>query len=649
MNAKLITFLLNLCILGGLGISAVAQDNNRQPPKPFGPIPTKAQLNWHNIEVYGLIHFTPTTYQNKEWGFGDASPEIFNPNHFNPDQLMKAAKSAGMKGMVLVAKHHDGFCLWPTATTSYNISKSPWRDGKGDMVAEYEASARKFDLQFGIYVSAWDRNHPEYGQPAYAEAYRTQLKELYTGYGPLFISWHDGANGGDGYYNGQPGERKIDRSTYYEWQEKTWKLTRELQPGAVIFSDIGPDVRWVGNEKGIAPFTSWSTFTPIGPDGGIPAPGFVDETYLGPGQRQGLHWIPAECDVPLRPGWFYHPEQDGQVKSPQQLFDLYLQSVGRGAALNLGLAPTTRGDLHPNDVAALEGFGEKIRNTFSINLADGARIVASNVRGDLIDYSTEHLLSNSPNQYWATDDEVTEATLEIMLPKTQLFDLIQLQEYIPLGQRIDQVEISHLKEGKWVSIAQVESIGAKRIIRLEEPIHTDQLKIKLKAPVALTLSGFGLFREAPSAVLMSKEQVVEMPTAAYSVHMDKNSDPLTVNMTNPNGLLWKANKKQKYPLDFHITLQKESLLNSLGYWPGLEADLAHIKRYELHVLDGQDQWHLLTASEMSNVLNNPVEQRIIIPFDKPVKAVRLRILDTQQKGEKIQLLGIAPFKLYQQK
>ena len=472
-----------------------AQTVNTVGPKPFGPTPTNAQLNWHQLEVYGLIHFTPTTYQNKEWGFGDASPSIFNPPNFNPDQLMRAALSSGMKGIILVAKHHDGFCLWPTETTTYNIQQSPWRNGTGDMVKAYENSARSHKLQFGIYVSAWDRNHPDYGKPAYADDYRKQLKELYTGYGPLFISWHDGANGGDGHYNGQPGERKIDRSTYYEWHEKTWKLTRELQPDAVIFSDIGPDVRWVGNEKGMAAPTSWSTFTPVGPNGQTAAPGFVDETYLGSGQRDGKFWIPAECDVPLRPGWFYHPEQDELVKTPEQLFDLYLQSVGRGAALNIGLAPTPNGDLHPNDIKALEGFGEKIKRTFTTNIAQDATIKASNVRHHSPHFSASQLLNDDSPGYWATDDLINEATITVVLPEERTFNLIQLQEYIRLGQRIEGVEVFHLLKGHWTKLAAIESVGAKRIIRLDQPIKTKEIQFRIKAPVAITLSSIGLYSE----------------------------------------------------------------------------------------------------------------------------------------------------------
>lgn len=237
-------------------------DHIENEPAPYGPIPTAAQLNWHEMELYCLIHFTPTTFQNKEWGFGDAPPELFNPLQFDADQIASVAKSAGFNGLISVAKHHDGFCLWPTKTTDYNISKSPWRDGKGDMVKAFEEATRKQGMQFGVYVSAWDRNDAAYGSAAYVESYREQLRELYSNYGELFISWHDGANGGDGYYGGANEMREIDRTTYYQWEETIWPIVREMQPTAVIFSDIGPDIRWVGNEEGVADETSWSTSPP---------------------------------------------------------------------------------------------------------------------------------------------------------------------------------------------------------------------------------------------------------------------------------------------------------------------------------------------------------------------------------------------------
>ena len=466
-------------------------------PAPYGPTPTTSQLKWHEMEMYCLIHFTPTTFQNKEWGFGDAPASLFNPPHFDANQIAEAAKSAGFGGLITVAKHHDGFCLWPTKTTDYNISQSPWREGNGDMVQAFKEATHQQDMLFGIYVSAWDRHDADYGSEKYVEKYREQLRELYRGYGDLFISWHDGANGGDGYYGGDNEMRRIDRSNYYEWEERTWPITRSMQPSAVIFSDIGPDVRWVGNENGSAPETSWATFTPVGPDGGKAAPGHVDDQYLGSGQRDGEFWIPAECDVPLRPGWFYHPEEDQQVKTPQQLFDLYLKSVGRGAALNLGLAPTTDGILHPADVASLNGFGEMLHATFETNLAIESQLTASNIRGGKsVKFDPKNLLDNDRYSYWATDDDAISPELIIDLDSLQTFDLIRLRENIKLGQRLDSVWVDSWHEGDWRPLAHVESVGANRIISLEKPITSKRLRLRLFAPVAIALSDFGLFKTA---------------------------------------------------------------------------------------------------------------------------------------------------------
>jgi alpha-L-fucosidase len=479
---KIIPYLLSLFIA-----TAFAQNK----PKPYGAIPTKRQLAWHNTEVYGLIHFTPTTFENKEWGYGDANPQTFNPTNFDAEQIVKAAKAGGLKGVILVAKHHDGFALWPTKTTNYNISKSPFRNGKGDVVKEIELAARKHGLKFGIYCSPWDRNNPMYGTPAYLKIYQAQLKELYTNYGELFMSWHDGANGGDGYYDGAREKRSIDNTTYYDWNN-TWQITRKIQPMANIFSDVGLDVRWVGNEQGFAADTSWATFTPMPPAGvNVAVPGQANYPQSPSGIRNGKYWMPAECDVPLRGGWFFHANES--PKSAATLFNLYLKSVGRGAALDLGLAPDTRGQLQEADVAELKKFGDIIKNTFGNNLAKNATTAASNQRGEK--FKANFIIDNNKQTFWATADEVKTAEITLNLKKAIVFDIISLQEYIPLGQRIESFSIQTLENGQWKSIYTGASIGAKRLIKLEKPISTSKVKIKFKAPVCITLSEFGIYKQ----------------------------------------------------------------------------------------------------------------------------------------------------------
>lgn len=466
----------------------------QEPPKPYGALPSARQLAWHQVEVYGLVHFTPTTFENKEWGYGDADPKIFNPQQFDADKIVAALKAGGLKGMVLVAKHHDGFALWPTKTASYNISKSPFRDGKGDMVKEFEQACRKAGLKFGVYCSPWDRNNPAYGTQEYVNIYRQQLTELYSNYGELFMSWHDGANGGDGYYGGERSTKKIDRSTYYGW-DTTWAITRKLQPTANLFSDIGWDVRWVGNESGFAGETSWATFTPV-PAKGMNAaiPGNLNHEVNPFGTRGGNNWVPAECDVPLRPGWFYHPEQKGKSKTPEQLFQLYLKSVGRGAGLDLGIAPDTRGLLDDEDIRSLEGFGRLVTESFKNNLAQAAILRVSNKRSK--SYKGNYVLDLMRESYWATEDTVKTAELQLTWTSDQTFDLIKMREYIPLGQRIDNVEIEAMLNGSWSKVAAVTSIGACRIIQLSEPLKTSQLRFRFSAPVSITLSELGVYKKA---------------------------------------------------------------------------------------------------------------------------------------------------------
>lgn len=465
------------------------------PPEPYGPLPSERQLAWHETGFYAIIHFTPTTFENKEWGYGDADPGIFNPASFDADQIAVAAKSAGMKGIVFVCKHHDGFCLWPTKTTEYNISKSPWKEGKGDMVREMRDACDKAGLKFGAYVSPWDRNHPAYGTPKYVEIYREQLREIYANYGDLFMSWHDGANGGDGYYGGARESRYIDRVNYYGW-DTTWAMTREMQPGACIFSDMGPDVRWVGNESGFAGDTCWATFTPKGMDD-EDKPAIGNSRYWESinGHRNGKYWMPAECDVPLRPGWFYHPEQDSLVKSPAELFDLYCKSVGRGQCLDLGLCPDTRGILHENDVASLQALGELLEKAFSGNLAPEGEITLSNIRGnDNESYGTHNLFDDDRYSYWATDDSVFNPELILEFNKPVSFNIVTIRENIRLGQRIDEFAIDTWEKDAWQEVARASSIGALRIIRLPEAETFAKIRLRvIRSSASPCISEFGVY------------------------------------------------------------------------------------------------------------------------------------------------------------
>lgn len=489
MNKQIFTCLLTLVTMAVFAQTA---------PKPYGPLPTKGQLQWQETDMYCIVHLSVATYTDKEWGYGDEDPKIFNPAKFSAYDIVAAAKAGGFNGVVVVAKHHDGFCLWPTKTTSHNISQSPYKNGKGDIVKEYQLACEKLGMKMAIYCSPWDRNSPLYGKPEYvSQVYREQLKELYANYGSLFMSWHDGANGGDGYYGGARELRKIDNTVYYNWPVN-WAITRKMQPDAAIFGDVGPDVRWVGNEEGHAGETSWETYTPEAPDPGKqPANGYNKYWLATEGTRNGKYWIPAECDVPLRPGWFYHRSQDGQSKSAYNLLDLYYKSVGRGACLDLGLSPDKDGQLTKEDVTILKQFGQLLKQTFAVNLAQHATFTASNIRGrNALKYGTALLVDHDRYSYWATDDKVLNPWLIADMHKQTTFNVIRLRENIKLGQRISAFAVDAWENGSWKEVGSGTSIGANRLIRLQQNIVTTKVRLRITGSAAsIALSDFGLFKE----------------------------------------------------------------------------------------------------------------------------------------------------------
>lgn len=458
------------------------------PPRPYGAVPSERQLRWHELELYAFVHFTTNTFTDKEWGYGDEDPNIFNPTDFDAEQIVTSLKAGGMKGVILTAKHHDGFCLWPTKTTTHSVARSAWKNGRGDVVRAFADACKKHGMKFGVYLSPWDRNQASYGRPAYIELYRAQLRELLTQYGEIYEVWHDGANGGDGFYGGARESRRIDKTSYYDWPT-TWALVRSLQPNAVIFSDAGPDVRWVGNEKGIAGDPCWATINATGIYPG--AEGI--EKRLNSGERDGAIWRPAECDVSIRPGWFWHESQNDKVKTPRQLLDLYFVSVGRGASFLLNVPPDRRGRLHENDVQSLQGFGALLRQMYAVNLARGARAKASNVRGNDRRFSAAQAIDQDRFSYWATDDGVTTAELELDLNAEKTFDVVRLRENIRLGQRVDDFAVDVWQGNQWVTFAKGTGIGAQRLLRGER-VTTRKVRLRIiSAAASLCISEISLF------------------------------------------------------------------------------------------------------------------------------------------------------------
>ncbi len=463
------------------------------PPAAYGPVPTERQLQWQAMEFVGFLHFTVNTFTDKEWGGGDEAETVFNPTSFDANQIVRAAAEGGMKELILTCKHHDGFCLWPSKFTEHSIKHSPWQDGHGDMVKDISEACHRAGLKFGVYLSPWDRNHKDYGRPEYITYYQNQLRELLTQYGPISEVWFDGANGGDGFYGGARETRKIDALTYYQWPA-TRQLVRDLQPLACMFSDGGPDLRWVGNERGQAGATCWATL-----NAADFAPGSADSRRLNRGDRPGTDWVPAECDVSIRPGWFYHAAEDTRVKTPRELLDLYYKSVGRGAGLLLNLPPDRRGLIHDNDARSLREFRRLVDATFAHDLARAAKVTASNFRGNAARFAPANVTDNQRDTYWSTDDAATAPEIVLDLGKPVTFNVVRIREYLPLGQRIEAFALDQWQGAQWVEFATGTSIGNCRLVR-GEPVTTDKVRLRItQAPVCPAISEIGLFAEKEKA------------------------------------------------------------------------------------------------------------------------------------------------------
>ena len=451
-------------------------------------MPHPRQVRWQERELTAFVHFTVNTFTDKDWGDGTESPEVFNPSKLDVRQWVEVFKSAGMKMVIITAKHHDGFCLWPSEYTEHSVKNSPYKNGKGDVIGELAQACREAGLEIGIYLSPWDRNHADYGSGKYITYYRNQLKELLARYGDIAEVWFDGANGGTGYYGGANEHRTIDSKTYYDWPN-TCAIVRRLQPDACMFSDAGPDCRWVGNEKGFADKTCWSM---LRRDEFYP--GRPNCTELTQGHPDGTHWVPAECDVSIRPEWFYHSSEDDKVKSLEHLLDIYYGSVGRNGLLLLNVPPDRRGLIHKNDIKRLREFRMVMDQTFDEDLAFGAKVTASNIRGHKKVYSPSNLTDSNKETFWATDNGVTTAELIFDLGRTKTFNVIMIQEYIKQGQRIGAFEVDAWDGTHWKKIASETTIGYKRLIRLSDT-KTSEVRLRInKATDCPVLSNFALYR-----------------------------------------------------------------------------------------------------------------------------------------------------------
>lgn len=473
-------FLTLVCVFQSIIFLANAQTAETGGPAKVGPLPSPRQLRWEDTEFYLFTHFGPNTFTDLEWGKGTEKEEVFNPTALDCRQWCRIAKAAGARGIIITAKHHDGFCLWPSKYSTHTIAQSTWRNGKGDVVRELADACKEYGLKLGIYLSPWDRNHPKYGTPEYNEVFVNMMKEVVARYGPLFEFWWDGANG-----EGPNGKKMVYDFPKFE------RTMRSIAPNTAVFSDIGPDMRWVGNENGIAGSTNWAMLDTAGFKRGAGGP---STDSLNSGNINGKLWCPAECDVSIRPGWFYHKKEDSAVRTPEKLFDLYLKSVGRGANLLLNVPPDRRGLFTTFDSAALIGFKKLRDESFRISLlkqpgvtitvgvpdngsSSGIKSGTGSVTSlrKLTDDNAQTFVSLGGKSANAKESDYPNNTINIQFPAPAAINCILLQEPIQMGQRVKSFLIRVTRDDGTVFEISRTTIGHKRIVtfprQLAKSVH----------------------------------------------------------------------------------------------------------------------------------------------------------------------------------
>lgn len=586
------------------------------PPEPILPVPEPKQVEWQQMETYAFIHFGLNTFNDREWGYGDTDPKTFNPTNLDCEQWAQTLVKAGMKGVILTAKHHDGFCLWPFEGTDYSVKNSPWKNGKGNVVKELSEACKKYGLKFAVYLSPWDRHQANYGTPEYLPYFYAQLHDLLTNYGPVFEVWFDGANGGDGWYGGAKDIRTIDRKNYYNYP-RIYEMLDSIQPQAIIFSDGGPGCRWVGNEKGFAGATNWSFLRE-----GEVHPGYEKSYELQYGHADGNQWVPAECDVSIRPGWFYHPEEDDRVKSPDQLVDLYYRSVGHNATLLLNFPVDRRGLIHPVDSANAVRFHEMIQQQLKTNLVAGMTPKVSNERGG--DFVASALTDDNFDTYWATEDGVTTADIEFSFDTPTRMNRMMLQEYIPLGQRVKAFVVEYLDKDTWLPVKlneETTTIGYKRLLRFET-VETKGIRIRITdARGPLCLSNVGVY-DAGNVSDSFVEKVEDIESVPYLLPDVKAEESAKVSDKQSQTTCFVEGDR------LLIDLQEERMVSSLHFLPDQgEPNKGLIANYEIRVGTSKEAVNqLVKAGEFSNIQNNPVMQSV---FFTPVKARYIELKATR--------------------
>ena len=526
---------------------------------PCGPVPTDNQLRWQDMEMYAFIHYSLNTYTDQEWGFGNEALELFNPSDLDCRQWARVCKQAGMKGIIFTAKHHCGFCMWPSEYTEYSVKNTPWKNGKGDVVRELADACREEGLKFAVYLSPWDRNHPDYGKPEYVTYFRNQLRELLTNYGDIFEVWFDGANGGDGWYGGANETRRIDGKTYYGWAE-TFRMIRELQPKAVIWNDGGDrgDLRWVGTEAGNVGETNWSM---------MPGEGDTPWHMLHYGVEDGDVWCPGETNTSIRPGWFYHETENEHVKSLSKLMDTYYKSVGRNSTLLLNFPIAPNGRIHPTDSLRGIAFKKMIDEVFRTDLAEKAK---KEVKG-------------------------TETVIDFGKPTP--FNRFVAEEDIRQGQRVKKFSLEALVDGKWLPLrdALVEgsdgltTIGHRRIVCFPT-VNATKLRFAVTDSKAEPII-------KRTSVFLAPELTGDIPDSG-----EKRSSNLHYFFSNPRQMM--------------IDWDTEQTISAFRYLPPQNTKDGTVTHYTLWASTDWTNWTKLAAGEFSNIVNNPIWQTIKFPATK---------------------------------
>ncbi len=605
ITKKILRWVLVLCFAGFVPCPSLAAV---KPPAPCGAVPTERQVNWLRMEWYAFVHFGINTFTGKEWGYGDEKPELFNPSGFDPESAAKVFKKAGMAGMIYTAKHHDGFCLWPTGSTTHNITRSPWKKGKGDVVKGFANACKKEGIKFGIYLSPWDRNNAEYGRPGYLRVYERQIREILTSYGPIFEMWFDGANGGDGYYGGTREKRNIGNSDKYYNFERIVKLIRSIQPDCIVWGAAQHgDVVWGGSEKGFVKYPCWNVIN-------------MD--------KQEEKWISLEADTPINgAGWFWHPGQNARVKSPEQLMQVYYDSVGRGANLILNLAMDRSGRLDPADVAALNSLAEMRRRLLSHDFAAGAEASASEVRGKDDAFKASNVTDGNIESYWCPEDKTTGGCwLEIKLSKDATFDVVRLREQIRLGQRVKSFRLEAFLDGNWQIVdGEGKTIGNQVLRKLAKPVTTDRVRLVITDSRACPcISEFSLLRH-PDPVAVDETSLLCNESEETSAPLPR--DKWTSEMTGASkawdgddSTFWQGNGNKLI-----VNLGEEVSFSGFSYLPKQNGDFnAMTDRYRFEVSSDGEKWKEVASGEFPNIRANPILQTVT--FDRAVKARFFRFI-----------------------